>query len=141
MQSVAFIERLQTKPVLRVQVLLHKWLVVSIAVPSSEPFRLSGHNGTILIPHPQSEVVQGADAGLVTFIFDLLLVVQLRQEDRVLIEFVEPEIGTEVVGRGEPVLDPDQFREVAECVVDERAVPVVALVINTDATMRRAICK
>ena len=135
MQAPTFIKCLQAEPILFVQVLLHKRLVVSILVPSPKPLRLPGHNSTILIPHPHSKVVQCTNTSLETFIFNLLLVVYLRQEDRVLVELIEPEIGSEVVGGGKPVLNPHQLRQIAESVVDERAIPFVALLVNTDATM------
>ena len=86
-------------------------------------------------------MIQGADSGFVTLIFDLLLVVQLGQEDRVLVELVKPEPGSKVIGWSKPVLDPNQLRHIAENVVGKGAVPFVALLINTDTTMGRTICK
>jgi len=56
-QTVPVVESLHAQPIFQVLVLLLEADLVTLRVPHAEPFRLARHHDSVLIPHPQAEVL------------------------------------------------------------------------------------
>ena len=138
---VAFVKSAKANPVLFIHLLLLERDIVSLVVPGAEPLRRVRVDNSILVPHPQAKVLHRCESGLVTCILRCKLVVDFRQENRVRIEPIQVPPGTIVFGRCTKVLHPDELGHVAQEVIHERAVPLVALLVDTDSVVRRAECE
>ena len=81
--AVALVEGPQADPVLLVHLLLLERNLVALVVPSAEPLGLFGVDNAVLVPLPQSELLDGGQSSFVPRVFHLSLVVDLGEEDRV----------------------------------------------------------
>jgi len=135
-KTAGLIQSLQADRVLFVHLQLFERDSVATIIPVPEPFRLAGHDDSVLLPHPHAEIFHSSQASLVPSVFDLKLVVDLGQEGGMIVEAIKVPVRTVVVRRCTPVLHNQELSEIAKNVVDEWTVPVAALLIHRDTSMR-----
>lgn len=136
--AVAFVKSLEADPVFLVHLLLLERYVVPFAVPGAEPLRDVGVDNTVLVPHPEAEVLHRCQSSLVVRVFYLKLVVDLGEEDRVRVETVEIPPRAIVLRRCPEVLHHHKLSQVAQEVIDDWAVPLIALLVDAHPVVRRA---
>ena len=131
----ALVKSAKANPVLLVHLLFLERDVVPFAVPGAEPLRGVRVHDTVLVPHPEPEILHRGQTSFITGILDIELVVDLGKEDRVSVEAVEVPPGTVVLRRCTKVLHPEELSHIAQEMVDDRAEPLIALCVDTDSVV------
>ena len=136
--STAFVESLEADPVLLVHVLLFHRDIVGFVIPDTEPLRLTGLDGKVLVPLPETELFDVREAILVVRVLGRTLIVDVRKEDRGIIVLLDVPPSPVVISRGYPLLQDHLVGQIAEHAVHNRTVPLSADGKGADTLMGRA---